>query len=85
MHDLQESLTHDANGPIVSIFKGIHWSFILIHHGHDIILLHHEHGIILHHHGHSVIPSRVRFVEGSPFTMAVAKSEVGLEKATTCS
>jgi len=27
-------------------------------------------------------PSHARFAEGSPFTMAVAKREVGLEKAT---
>ena len=28
-------------------------------------------------------PSHAGFAEGSPFTMVVAKSEVGLEKATT--
>jgi hypothetical protein len=72
MPHLQESLTHDDNSPIVSISKGIHQSFILIHHGHDIILTT----------GMTSSPSRACFTEGLPFTMAVANSEVGLEKTT---
>jgi hypothetical protein len=83
MLDLQESLIHDANGLIVSFSKGIHWTFILIHHRHDIILLQDGHDIILYH-GHGVIPSPTCFIEGSPFNMLVANSEVGLEKATAC-
>jgi len=67
MPNFQESLTHDANGPIVSISKGIHRSFILIHHGMA------PSSFTM---GTTSSPSRARFVEGSPFTMAVAKSEV---------
>jgi hypothetical protein len=83
MLDVQESLIHDANSPIISFAKGIHWSFILIHHRHSVILLQHGHEVILM--GMVSSPSHASFVEGSPFTMAVANSEVGLEKATACS